>query len=150
MEHRASIWKEDKIVYKDICFECGSNDEIHYHHIIPFSSGGRKTIPLCCVCHGKVHDRKFTNHKEMIKEVLKQKKESGFILGRPVGTKECEEDILKKYEEVVESYKKGLSIRVAANKLNLAINTVNKVYKIVRNRDTSILKHDPPQGNGPV
>lgn len=38
-----------------VCFECGAVAE-EYHHVIPKSLGGKLTIPLCSVCHGKVHD----------------------------------------------------------------------------------------------
>ena len=133
-KHKRGIWKEDKIVYKDNCFECGSKDEIHYHHVVPFSNGGTKTIPLCSICHGKVHERRFTNHREMVIRALKNKKEQGIILGRPIDTKETKEDILKKYSEVVELYYQKYSIRQTARKLNKSINTVNKVYKFLYER----------------
>jgi hypothetical protein len=131
MGHRNGIWKEDKIVYKDKCFECGSTNEIHYHHIIPFSKGGNKTIPLCSICHGKVHDRTFTNHREMVIKALKNKKDNGYVLGRPNGTKESLEKVLEKYPEIVKLYNEKKSIRETSRSLNVAINTVNKVYKIL-------------------
>ena len=28
---------------KDICFECGSNNQIEYHHVVPQVMGGTKT-----------------------------------------------------------------------------------------------------------
>ena len=39
------------------CFECDSEENIHNHHVIPKILGGTKTIPLCALCHGKVHDK---------------------------------------------------------------------------------------------
>ncbi|OQA37942.1 MAG: hypothetical protein BWY51_00988 [Parcubacteria group bacterium ADurb.Bin316] len=39
---------------KEKCFECEAVAE-HLHHIVPQVKGGTKTIPLCKVCHGKVH-----------------------------------------------------------------------------------------------
>jgi hypothetical protein len=131
MKHKSEIWKEDKIVYKDKCFECNSTDEIHYHHIIPFSQGGTKTIPLCSICHGKVHDRKFTNHREMVINALRKKKDDGMILGRPVGTKENYKKTLEKYPDVVELYHNKKSIRDASKALDIGKNTVHKVYKIL-------------------
>lgn len=37
------------------CWECGSTDRIHEHHVVPRSKGGTRTLPLCEACHGKVH-----------------------------------------------------------------------------------------------
>jgi len=38
------------------CFECGSTDNIHQHHVVPRIKGGNKTVPLCETCHSLVHD----------------------------------------------------------------------------------------------
>jgi hypothetical protein len=65
------------------CFECGSNDQIHNHHVVPKIRGGTKTIPLCVICHGKVHNIDFTNHKILTKQGLKKAKERGVKLGSP-------------------------------------------------------------------
>jgi hypothetical protein len=65
------------------CFECGSNDEIHNHHVVPRTLGGTKTVPLCVVCHGKVHNINFLNHKKLTKEGLKKVKMRGVKLGSP-------------------------------------------------------------------
>jgi hypothetical protein len=62
------------------CFECGNTSD-HDHHVIPKVYGGSKTIRLCERCHGKVHDRKFTNHKEMTKKGLAAAKARGTKLG---------------------------------------------------------------------
>ena len=42
---------------KKSCFECGSNEELHFHHPVPKSRGGTRTIPLCEPCHSKAHHR---------------------------------------------------------------------------------------------
>ncbi len=60
-------WVNDMIVYKDKCFECGeSGVEIHFHHIVPETMGGKKTIPLCVKCHGLVHDRNFVHTPQFV------------------------------------------------------------------------------------
>jgi hypothetical protein len=69
------------MVNKDKCFECDSINYIHYHHVVPQSKGGTKTIPLCEMCHGKVHGIDFTNHGILTKEGLKRAKENGVKLG---------------------------------------------------------------------
>ena len=37
------------------CFECGLPGE-YKHHVVPRCLGGTRTIPLCGVCHSKIHD----------------------------------------------------------------------------------------------
>ena len=36
------------------CFECGQK-AVRRHHVVPRVRGGRKTIPLCDICHMKIH-----------------------------------------------------------------------------------------------
>lgn len=36
------------------CFECGS-PAAHRHPVVPRSQGGRRTVPLCAACRGKVY-----------------------------------------------------------------------------------------------
>ena len=66
-----------------LCFECGANSELHMHHVVPKSAGGTKTIPLCVVCHGKVHGRDFMHHKALTIAGLKKAKDRGVKLGNP-------------------------------------------------------------------
>lgn len=53
------------------CLECGA-DTSHFHHLVPKVRGGVTVVPLCDVCHGKVHDMDFTDHKELTKEGMKK------------------------------------------------------------------------------
>ena len=66
-----------------LCFECGANFELHMHHVVPKSAGGTKTIPLCVVCHGKVHGKDFMHHKALTIAGLKKAKDRGVRLGNP-------------------------------------------------------------------
>lgn len=66
-----------------LCFECGANSELHMHHVVPRSAGGTKTIPLCVVCHGKVHGRNFMHHRALTVAGLKKAKDRGVKLGNP-------------------------------------------------------------------
>ena len=68
---------------KIVCFECGNDDEIHNHHVVPKILGGTKTIPLCVSCHGKVHGIDFINHKKLTREGLANAKKRGVKLGTP-------------------------------------------------------------------
>ena len=65
LEHNRLIPTEVKIaVYardKGKCVKCGSDKNLHYDHIIPFSKGGSSTTPdniqlLCATCNLKKHD----------------------------------------------------------------------------------------------
>jgi hypothetical protein len=51
------------------------------HHIIPKSLGGTKTVPLCEVCHSKIHNIDFRNHGALTKLALQKKKEMGERVG---------------------------------------------------------------------
>ncbi len=39
------------------CFECKAPPPLHYHHVVPQSAGGTKTVPLCESCHSLVHGK---------------------------------------------------------------------------------------------
>lgn len=42
------------------CVNCGSEEFIEYHHIVPLKNGGTNNltniVPLCTMCHYKAHD----------------------------------------------------------------------------------------------
>ena len=68
------------------CFECGTAECIQHHHVVPRSAGGTKTIPLCSICHGKVHGIKRDNQinvSELTKEGIRKAKERGTWRSRP-------------------------------------------------------------------
>lgn len=57
------------------CFECGSPAD-HDHHVVPRSLGGTRTIPLCGMCHGKVHDHEgLTSTSALTREAMRRKRE---------------------------------------------------------------------------
>ncbi|MGI6192727.1 MAG: HNH endonuclease [Christensenellales bacterium] len=56
-EVKVAVWKRDK----GKCVYCGSDKNLHYDHIIPFSKGGSSTTVaniqlLCATCNLKKHD----------------------------------------------------------------------------------------------
>ena len=77
--------------------------------------------------------------RERVKVSLNNLKQKGVILGRPIGTKEDEPQLLKKYPEVVKYIGMGLSIREVSKLTKVSINTTNKISKIVR-RETLEVK----------
>lgn len=61
----------------DVCFECGA-PATERHHVVPALLGGTKTIPLCGICHAKVHDisgKRRNQLGELTKKALKQRQE---------------------------------------------------------------------------
>ena len=68
------------------CFECGTAECIQHHHVVPRSVGGSQTIPLCSICHGKVHGikrEKQINISELTKAGLERARAKGVKLGSP-------------------------------------------------------------------
>ena len=147
MKQFETIWGDNKLIRKGVCFECESISNIHYHHIIPQSLGGNKTIPLCGDCHSKVHDRKFTNFSELVKRGIEDRKKQGFSHGRPKGTTEPKSKILnkKEYHYAITLLKKDKhTIRYIAKVSELSINTVLKLkHLLVSNGD--ILPFENPK-----
>lgn len=125
-------WKEDLLITKDVCFECGSTKDIEYHHIVPEIRGGTKTIPLCIVCHGKVHDKDFIKMRQLAKIGIKKAKERGVQFGRPFNSVESEEDFLakEKTRKILELLSQGKSLRKTANAAGCSINLVVKVKRL--------------------
>lgn len=63
----------------NVCFECGA-PATERHHIVPASLGGIKTVPLCGICHAKIHDvdgKRRTRIAELTKAALDAKKARG-------------------------------------------------------------------------
>jgi hypothetical protein len=70
-----------EVTYIDpnVYFECGA-PATERHHIVPASLGGTKTVPLCGICHAKIHDvdgKRRTRIAELTKAALDAKKARG-------------------------------------------------------------------------
>jgi len=133
---RINKWKKSKMIEKDVCFECGSKEAIHYHHVVPDSLGGTQTLPLCSECHGKVHDRKFVDISFLVKEGLRKRKEQGVILGRRKGTPKSDERFLNdpKYKTTIDYLVTNqYSYREISSKTSISVNTILKLNKILKN-----------------
>ena len=70
-----------EVTYIDpnVCFECGA-PATERHHIVPASLGGTKTVPLCGICHAKIHDvdgKRRIRIAELTKAALDAKKARG-------------------------------------------------------------------------
>ena len=128
---RTEVWSEDKLIKKDNCFECGLDSDIHYHHVVPVVKGGTKTIPLCVICHSKVHGKKFVNIKELQRIGIEKAKSEGKYLGRKKGSNESLVDILNKPKniEIMKLIKEGVKHKEISKIVGCSFNTITKVVK---------------------
>lgn len=113
------------------CFECESKQDIHMHHIIPRVLGGKKTIPLCSICHGKVHSKKMYKMSHLIKVGIKNAKMRGIVVGRRKGTCVPKRIRLDKHKNIVDLLMKNESVRNTAKKTNRGISTVQRIRKVL-------------------
>ena len=119
------------IIQKDICFECGSNNQIEYHHVIPKVSGGTKTIPLCLICHSKVHGTDLLKLRELARiGYQKRRKENPWKQGKPIGSVESIESFTAK-PKVKEIYKLLLEreLRVSTKGTNKKL-TIDEIVRV--------------------
>lgn len=90
---RVAKWIRDMLPKK--CCNCGSTENLQYHHIVPVICGGNE-VPsnvavLCGDCHSKVHYGKggVINHGDAIKKGQERaRKERGTAPGRRPANKE--------------------------------------------------------------
>jgi hypothetical protein len=108
------------------CFNCG-DPAFFDHHVVPRVLGGKKTVPLCAKCHGKIHDLNLLHTSELIRAGLARAKSNGKKLGRPNGSK-IDVDEAKKLRN------SGLSIRKIAKKMNIGQGSVQR----------ALIVSDPP------
>lgn len=81
------------IIDDDKCFECGA-PATEWHHVIPESLGGTKTLPLCGCCHDRVHgwgNKRRDHHVELTIEGLRKAKERGVVLGNRTNLAEAQQ-----------------------------------------------------------
>ena len=63
----------------DKCYECGTSRDIVYHHVVPKSKGGTKTVPLCEFHHELVHNKKFIEMRKLKDSKKLELAKNGFI-----------------------------------------------------------------------
>ncbi len=132
------MWKEDKIISKDKCFECGEDKDIHYHHVVPETKGGTMTIPLCPLCHGKVHGRDFMRIKELQRVGIEKAKQRGVYSGRRVGARSDMDKWVKKpkISKTIEYIKQGYKAKEISKIVNIHVNTITKVKQYLKNKES--------------
>lgn len=128
-------WTEDKLIRKDHCFECGLDGDLHFHHVVPETLGGTKTIPLCVICHGKIHNKKFVNYKELQKAGIERAKLEGKFLGRKPNSVDTPEKFLNKVKnkKIIELIKQRKSYHTISKIVGCSQTTIVKVVKVYEN-----------------
>lgn len=129
---------EDKKEIGLYCCNCGSTEDLEYHHIVPLVVGGKDiNSNICCVCyscHQLIHfgKRKVINHSKLTKEGIETARLNGKQIGRKTGVQvitkksiECKKQILK-YSK---SFNGSLSDIEVMKLTGLARNTYYKYKK---------------------
>jgi len=89
------------------------------HHVIPKSIGGTKVIPLCTICHGKVHGFKIGS-SHLIKLGQLKAKQRGVKIGCPRKVD---------YSEVIRLRKLNYSLSEIAIRVGSTKSGISKILK---------------------
>lgn len=87
MSNYRYINKDTKQEVLPICINCGSNKDLHYHHVIPTTLGGSNNsnnlVCLCNKCHRLLHfgENIIFNHSELVKIGQQKAVKNGSKLG---------------------------------------------------------------------
>jgi len=116
-------------IESNICFECGSDMNIHNHHVVPKVLGGTKTIPLCTSCHSKVHSKNLTKFSKLARIGRMKYVANGGKLGRPEGAKESNDKFLSKpkNQEIFKLLQRGLKYSEIQKVVGCSPKTIKKV-----------------------
>ena len=129
----------NNIIHK--CFECNNTNNIVYHHVVPESLKGKNTIPLCQLCHDKVHHINKPRNislSNLTKLGLQKRKQQGFKLGNP-NLKEARQNSLKVRKTNAKDFKmriRPIALQMIADGCNASqvANNLNQLgIKTVRN-----------------
>lgn len=61
---------------KQTCFECSAPAD-HEHHVVPRVLGGTRTVWLCELHHGMIHDRVMVNQRTLTKTGIARVRSEG-------------------------------------------------------------------------
>lgn len=133
--------KEKNIIGKKCC-NCGKEEDLEYHHIVPLSMGGSNNLSnLCCLCyscHSLIHfgKKKNINHSEATKIGLQKAKEKDIKLGLKKGTKLITKKSVEAKQKILElnyDFNGSLSNEDTYKKIGISRNTFYKYKKELMN-----------------
>ena len=105
------------------CVICGTNKNLHQHHIVPKALGGddhqHNFLTLCDEHHSWIHNIRKTRSKGGFVAAIKAGQKNG-VGGRPKLEK-------KKVDEVVYYWYQGLSYRQIRNKTGVGLSTISRI-----------------------
>ena len=111
----------------DACFECGSTENLHMHHVVPRSRGGTKTIPLCERHHAAVHGHNGIGTSALTRAALAVKASRRELVGAPrIGERVAADGVRVERDPaeaeavalIVALRRRGMTIRGIAAELN--------------------------------
>ena len=135
---RKKLTEADKKQIGIQCCNCGSTQELEYHHVIPFSVGGRdinsNIVCLCYPCHQKIHygESKHGLHSTVIKMGLDVAKKKGKKLGRPATG--VPNEFIKEYNKFQSGEYGSISVVQFAKLQGIAVSTFYKYVGILKGK----------------
>lgn len=135
---RRGLTVKDKEEIGMNCCNCGSTEELEYHHIVPVSLGGNNINSniacLCYSCHEKIHygESKHGLHSTMIKQALDVARAKGKKLGRPATG--VPKDFIKEYNKFQSGEYGNISVVQFAKLQGIAVSTFYKYVGILKEK----------------
>lgn len=135
---RKKLTEADKKQIGIQCCNCGSTQELEYHHVVPFSLGGRdinsNIVCLCYPCHQKIHygESKHGLHSTVIKMGLDVAKKKGKKLGRPITG--VPKEFIKEYNKFQSGEYGSISVVQFAKLQGIAVSTFYKYVGILKEK----------------
>ena len=133
---RRNLSEKDKKEIGIQCCNCGSKEELEYHHVVPISLGGRDTnsniVCLCYRCHQKIHygESKHGLHSSVIKMGLEVARKKGKKLGRPATG--VPKEFIKEYNKLQSGEYGNISVVQFAKLQGIAVSTFYKYVGILK------------------
>lgn len=135
---RKKLTEFEKSLIGRVCCNCGSEEDLQYHHIVPLALGGRDIISnMCCLCydcHYKLHhngeEGKVNNYGEAIRVGLQMAYLQGkkcFEGRKPITKKDLPKDFPKLYRQ----WRNKEITAVQFTKL-LGLNSRTTLYKYIK------------------
>ena len=139
---RRTLTNKDKEEIGLQCCNCGSTEDLQYHHIIPIAIGGKDiNSNICCLCyscHYKLHHGKnphVKNFSELIKEgQQKSDKKSGRKTGNLDKLTPKIDKIIKEYVDINPTLNRFFNQQEYLQKTGLSINTFKKYCRLEKER----------------
>lgn len=104
------------------CVNCGSEENIEYHHIVPLRHGGTNNlgniVPLCCSCHHNAHN------KHIHGEAFAKARQEGRVGRKKLIEYEDAKPILHKY------FNLEIGLKEAKRELGLSPKSKSTWYKL--------------------